>query len=161
MDFWWFNLTNRFARKNFFRSVESEMCRKSPFLQILFGFFPNISLFFHTKTLLITIPTIKLFSIVKKTDFWSRNFLKIAGTANFCRKNGISWISRAVLDIFSWNFAHWCKMVRSKMWRSAIFKKKIFHENRNFLDSVEIILGNYNLKTRLEQSFFVNHEPIT
>ena len=31
--------------------------------------FPHISLFFHTKTLLITMPTIKHDSIVNKSDF--------------------------------------------------------------------------------------------
>ena len=71
-------------------------------------------------------PTINHGLIVNKTDFWSRNFLKIAGTADFRRKNGISWISRAVLNIFSWNLAHWCKMATSKMWPSPIFKKHIF-----------------------------------
>ena len=60
------------------------------------------------------------------TDFCSRNCLKIAGTADFRRKNGISWISRAVLYIFSWNFAHWCKMAIPKMWRSPIFEKHFF-----------------------------------
>ena len=44
--------------------------------------------------------TIKHGSFVNKTDFCSRNFLKIAGTADFRRKNGISWIYRAVLYIF-------------------------------------------------------------
>ena len=34
-------------------------CRKSPFLQIFFGFLPYISLFFQTKTFLITLSTIK------------------------------------------------------------------------------------------------------
>ena len=48
--------------------------------------------FFHTKTLFITMPTIKLGSIVNKTGFCSRDFLKIAGTADFRRKNSISWI---------------------------------------------------------------------
>ena len=42
-----------------------------------------------------------------------------------------------------------------------IFEKKFFHEKRNFLDSDVIFLGNYNPKTRLELSFFVNHEPLT
>ena len=70
--------------------------------------------------------TIKHGSIVNITDFCSRNFLKIAGTANFRRENGISWISRAVLYIFSWNFAHWCKMAMSKIWPSPIFEKHIF-----------------------------------
>ena len=112
--------------KIFFRLEMLEICRKSPFFMILFGYFPYISLFFHTKTLLITIPTIKHVSIVKKTYFWCRNCLKIAGTANFRRKNSISWIFRAVLDIFSWNFAHWRKMIMSKMWRSPIFEKNIF-----------------------------------
>ena len=86
----------------------------------------NISLFFHRKTLLTTMPTIKHGSIVNKTDFCNRNYLKIAGTADFRRKNGISWISRAVRYIFSWNFAHWCKMAMSKMWQSLIFEKHIF-----------------------------------
>ena len=103
-----------------------EICRKSPFSQILFRLFLHISLFFHTKTLLIAIPTIKHVSIVKKTYFWSRNCLKIAGTAKFRRKNSISWISPAVLNIFSWNFAHWRKMIMFKMWWGPIFEKKIF-----------------------------------
>ena len=49
--------------------------------------FSLISLFFHTKILFITMPTIKHGSIVNKTDFCSRNSLKIAGTADFRRKN--------------------------------------------------------------------------
>ena len=49
-------------------------------------------------------PTINHGLIVDKTDFWIRNFLKIAGTADFRRKNGISWISRAVLNIFFMKF---------------------------------------------------------
>ena len=55
-----------------------------------------------------------------KTGFWafSRDFL--------IRKNGISWISRAALYIFSWNFAHWCKMVMSRIWPSPIFEKSYF-----------------------------------
>ena len=40
------------------------------------------------------------------SDFCTRNFLKIAGTADFCWKICISWFSWAVVDIFSWNFAH-------------------------------------------------------
>ena len=104
-------------KENFFR--------KSPFLQIFIGLFPYIPLFFHTKILFITMPTINHGLIVNKTDFWSRNFLKIAGIADFRRKNGISWISRALLNILSWNLAHWCKMATSKMWSSPIFKKRI------------------------------------
>ena len=69
-------------------------------------------------------PTIKHGSTVNKTDFWSRNCLKIAGTADFRRKNGISWISRAVLYIFSWKF--WCEITIPKMWRSPIFEKHFF-----------------------------------
>ena len=63
--------------------------RKSPFLQIFIGLFLNVSLFFHRKTLLITMLTIKHGSIVNKTDFCCRNSLKIAGTADFRRKNSI------------------------------------------------------------------------
>ena len=75
--------------KFFFRSRIPEICRKSPFLQISIRLFPYISLFFHTKTLLITLPTIKHVSIVNKTEFWSRNYLKILGTADFRRKKTV------------------------------------------------------------------------
>ena len=69
-------------------------------------FFLMFLCFFHRKTLLITMPAIKHGSIVNKTDdFCCQNFLKITGTADFRRKNGISWISRAVLYICSWNLS--------------------------------------------------------
>ena len=59
----------------------------------LFGdFHQTFSLYFvvfHTKALFITMLTIKYGSIVNKTDFCSRDSLKIAGTANFSRKNSI------------------------------------------------------------------------
>ena len=42
------------------------------------------------------------------------------------RKNRFSWISRAVLYIFSWNFGHWCKMAIPKMWQSPIYNKHTF-----------------------------------
>ena len=58
--------------------------------------------------------------------FWSPNFLKIVGTADFHRKNGISWISQAALFIFSWNFAHLCKMAIPKIRGRPIFKKHFF-----------------------------------
>ena len=67
------------------------------FLQIFIGLFPNISLFFHTETLFITIPTIKHGSIVNKTDLCSQNSLKMAKAAYFHRKIDISCISLAVL----------------------------------------------------------------
>ena len=133
----------RFLRKFFFRLKIPEICRKSPFLQIFIGLFPYISLFFNTKTLLIAIPTIKNGSIVNKTDFWSRNFLKIVGTADFRWKNGISWIYRAVLNIFSWNFAHWCKM--AKMWPSPIFEKRIFlAENAGNMPEKPVFFGIFS-----------------
>ena len=44
---------------------------------------------FHAETLFIAMPTIKHGLIVNKTDFCSRNSLKIAGTFYFRRKNGI------------------------------------------------------------------------
>ena len=43
-----------------------------------------------TQTQSITMSTIKHGSTVNLTDFCRRNFLKIAGTADFRRKNGIS-----------------------------------------------------------------------
>ena len=46
--------------------------------------------------------------------------------SRFLPENGISWISRVVVDIFSWNFVHWCKMTIPKMWQSPIFEKYIF-----------------------------------
>ena len=110
--------------KIFFRPKMPEICRKSPFLQVFIGLFPNFSLYFHRKTLLTTMPTNKHGSTVNKTDFWSRNYQKIAGTADFRRKNGIFWISQDVLYLFSWKFAHWCKI--PKMWRSPIFEKHFF-----------------------------------
>ena len=81
-----------------------------------------ISLFFHAKTL-ITMPTIKHGSFVNKTDFCSQNFLKVAGTANFRWKKRYFLNFWAELYIFSWNSAHWCKMVISKMRWSPIFEK--------------------------------------
>ena len=71
-------------------------------------------------------PTIKHGSIVNKTDFCSQDSLKIAGTADFRRKSGISWISRAVLHIFSWNFPHWYKTPIPKIWQSPIFNQCTF-----------------------------------
>ena len=97
---------NWIFEKNFFWPKMPEIYRISPFLLIFIWLFPYISLFFHTKTLFITTPTIKHHAFVYKTDFCTRNFLKIAGTADFYRKNCISWFSRAVVDIFSLNFAH-------------------------------------------------------
>ena len=41
--------------KIFFRPKMPEICRKSPFSQILFGLFPYISLFFHSITLMISL----------------------------------------------------------------------------------------------------------
>ena len=58
----------RFSRKIFFRPKMPEICRKSPFLQIFIGLFPYISLFFHTKTIFITMPAINHSLIVNKND---------------------------------------------------------------------------------------------
>ena len=66
-------------------------------------FFSYFVVFSH-KHYLQPMCTTKHGWIVNITDFCCRNFLnflKIPGTANFCRKNGISWISQAVLNIFS------------------------------------------------------------
>ena len=41
--------------------------------------------FFSHKTLLISMLTINYVSIVNKTYFWSRNFLKLTGNRRFCR----------------------------------------------------------------------------
>ena len=73
-----------FSRSKIARNIPKIICRKSPLLQIFIELFPCISLFFRTKL------TIKHGSIVNKTDFCSRNSLKIAGTADFCRRNGMS-----------------------------------------------------------------------
>ena len=101
---------------------KNENMPEPPFLQIFIRHFPYISLFFTHKK----VHTIKHGSMVNKTDFCSKNFLKIAGTPDFRRKNSISWISRAILWILSWNFAHWCKMAIPKTWRSPIFEKHFF-----------------------------------
>ena len=111
-------------KKKKFRPKVLEICRKNLFFGIFSRFHFIFCCFFHTKTLVIlTIPTIKHGSIVNKTDFWSRNFLNIAGTVYFPRKNDLS---RAVIYIFSWNFAHWCKMALSEMWQRLIFDKHTF-----------------------------------
>ena len=122
-----FSNAQNMAESNFWEKIFSNRkCRKyvgnSRFCRFSSDYFLIFRCFFHTKTLLLTVPTIKHGSIVYKTDFCSRNFLKVAGTADFRRKNGISWISRAELYIFSWNFAHRCKMAMSKMRGSPIFE---------------------------------------
>ena len=74
-------------------SVPVENAGNMPEIVVFANFhltFSNISLFFLRKTLLTTMPTIKHGSIVNKTDFCSRNYLKIARTADFRRKNSIS-----------------------------------------------------------------------
>ena len=84
------NMTESDFGQNFF---PAENAGNMPEIAVFADFhrtFYLISLFFHTKTLLITMSTIKHGSIVNKTDFCSWNFLKIAGTADFRRKNGIS-----------------------------------------------------------------------
>ena len=66
--------------KNFFPAENSGNRRICRFCS---GFFFIFRCFFHTKTLLIAIPTIQHVSIVKITDIWSWNCLKIAGRAVF------------------------------------------------------------------------------
>ena len=123
------------------RIFSGQKCRKSPFLQIFIGLFPYISLFFHTETLLITMPTIKHGSIVNKTDFWSRNFLKIAGTADFRRKNGISWISQAVYFIFfSRNFPHLCKMTIPKIFSKNCRNSRLSYRKNEFYSISRVLL---------------------
>ena len=63
-----------------------------------------------------------LFQALSRKLNW---FLKPEQSKN-CRKNGISWISRAVLYSFSWNFAQWCEMAIPKTWQSPILKKQFF-----------------------------------
>ena len=94
-----------FWEKNF----SGRKCRKSPFFSDFLGGFLHISLFIHTKTLLIAIPTIKHVSIVKKTDFWSRNCLKIAGTANFRRKT----VFLEYLKLYWYFFIKFCTLMQN------------------------------------------------
>ena len=83
-------------------------------------------------------------SFVNKTDFCSRIFLKVAGTADFHRKKGISWNSLAELYIFSWNLAHRCKLVISKIWRSPIFEKHIFPAKIPVNMPEKTVFGNFS-----------------
>ena len=76
--------------KNFFSAGNAENMPEIAVFADFYRTFSLISLFFHTKTLFITMPTIKHGSIVNKTDFCSQDSLKIAGTADFRRKSGIS-----------------------------------------------------------------------
>ena len=74
---------SRIFEKNFF---PAENAGNMPEIAVFVDFhrtFSYLSLFFHAKTLLITMPTIKHGSIVNKTDFCSRNSLKIAEKAVF------------------------------------------------------------------------------
>ena len=68
--------------------------------------------------------------ISNKIIFCIWNSLKIAGTAEDRRKNGISSFSQVILDRFSWFFAQWCKMAMAKMCRSPIFVKTFFSAAR-------------------------------
>ena len=66
----------------------------------------------------------------QKNWFLKLELSKNRWNSQFSRENCISWISRSVLDIFSWNFVHWRKMIMPKMWRSRIFEKKCFPVTR-------------------------------
>ena len=89
----------------FFRPKIPEICRTSPFLQIFIGLFPYVSLFFPIKTSLITMPTIKHDSIVNKTDFCSRNFLKLAETG----RNSRLFVGKHFFAVISFE----CTLVRT------------------------------------------------
>ena len=98
-------------------------------------------------------PTIKHGSIDNKTDFWSRNFLKIAGTADFRRKNGISWISRAVLYIFHETLHTDAKLQYLKCDRARFSKKNIIFRPK----SPEICRKNrfFGIFSRFHHKFFL------
>ena len=70
------------------------------------------------------VRTFSLYFVVFSHKSFINNNKKTVGT--FRLENGISWISRAALYIFSWNFAHWCKIAMSKMWPIPIFRKIYF-----------------------------------
>ena len=77
-------------KENFF---PAENAGNMPEIAVFADFHRTFSLYFVVfshKTLLMIMPTINHGLIVNKTDFCSRNFLKVAGTADFRRKNGIS-----------------------------------------------------------------------
>ena len=88
-------------KKNFFRPKMPEICRKSASLQIFIGLFPNISLFFHRKTLLTTMPEI-------------------------CRNNRFFGIFSKFHPQFFLFFAQRCVLGMLKTWSSPIFEKIFF-----------------------------------
>ena len=100
-------------------------------------------------------PTIKHGSIVNKTDFCSRNSLKIAGTADIRRKNSISWISQAVLYIFSWNFSQRCILAILKTWLSPIWHFLNFSScTLYFFIKFCTLIRNGNARKVMEPDFF-------
>ena len=123
------NVTELDFRKKF---ISGRKCRKyagkTGFWAFSRDFIISFFWFFAQRCVLI----IKHCSSVNKIDLCNWNFLKVAGTADFCRNNDISWVSQAVLYIFSWNFAHWfhhlffLQIRNAQTWQSLIFKKHFF-----------------------------------
>ena len=95
--------------KIFFRPKIPEICQKSPFSQVFIGLFPTI-----------------------KHGDWLKPEL-----SKNCRKNGCSWISRAVLYIFSWTFAHWCKMTILEIFSKNCRNSHLFYRKTDFLQLLE------------------------
>ena len=81
-------------RKIFFRSKIPEICRKSPFLLIFIGLFPYISLFFHTKIIVISRFFIRSF-VRSLYIFYTPGFpfLRISSTHSGWYRNSIRSLS--------------------------------------------------------------------
>ena len=117
------------ADADFLEIFFGRKCRKyagnCSFCRFLSDFFLDLVVFSH-KNIIFNNANHQAWFNCQQNWFCSRNSLKVAGTADFRRKSGISWISQAVLYIFSWNFAHWCKMAIPKIWQSPIFNQCTF-----------------------------------
>ena len=101
-----------FLVKNFFRSIELEICRK--FLGNPVSILVTIMKYFFVYRRVLIVPTQNRRQTSGNSLLCTRNCWKITGNGRKRRKNGFSSISRHWSNIFGWNLAHRCKMVIAK-----------------------------------------------
>ena len=114
------NMTEAYFWENFF---SAENAGNMPKIAVFADFVRVFSSYFVTfshRNIIISNTHHQACFNCQKTDFWSRNCLKIAGKTVFLE------YLELYLIFFSWNLAQRCKMAMPKMWRSPIFKKNFF-----------------------------------
>ena len=93
---------------------------KMPEIAVFADFHPTFSLYFNNN------DYHQAWFNYQKNWFLKPGLFKNRRAVDFRRKNGKSWISRAVLYILWRNFARWYKMARPKKCDRARFSKNIF-----------------------------------